>query len=352
MEGNNFMGQDPHEIMAQGMGMSRFSCEDENAYIARILYSAISEWTKTTVLDRSIDIESENWDAGNIRYTKHHVTRKCNLILSAYLDIYPDVKKWFYPKDEPEIQPTKVIQERLEFSGFIVPGPENIIQLPPDKYAKVSEDLYLLRGTSFGKDGEIHGLGWYVNRISEQNAYSLEELFLIPQIDAKDTVLEYSRFAEGKFTLNSVISDVQRYFDPLSRRVFSESWEQLLCHPWELTVYRNNLFDYGLAKQENGEIYTLAFPDHIIKLQDVRRFMYGLRYLSQNSEHAKITIYNDAIKIKLNSFLPGREGMLFYMITWPVRNILDRTEFITSPVFLLIIIELLENLNIKVLQNG
>ncbi|KAF1078278.1 hypothetical protein [Methanogenium sp. MK-MG] len=346
------MGQDPHEIMAQGMGISRFSCEDENAYIARILYSAISEWTKTTVLDRSIEVEGEGCDAGDTRYTKHHVTRKCNLILSTYLDLYPDVEKWFYPKNKPDIQPTKEIQERLEFSGFLVSGTENTIQLPPDKYAKVAEDLYLLRGTSFGKDGEIHGLGWYVNSISELNVYSLEELFLIPQIDAKDTVLEYSRFAEGKFTLNSTISDVRKYFDPSSGRVFSESWEQSLCHPWERTVYRNNIFDYGLAKQENGEISALAFPGHIIKMQDVRRFMYGLRYLSQNPEHARITTYDDAIKIKLNSFLPGREGMLFYMIAWPVRNILDRTEFITSPVFLPIITKLLENLNIKVIQNG
>lgn len=346
------MGQDPHEIMAQGMGISRFSCEDENAYIARILYSAISEWTKTTVLDRSPEVEDEECDAGDTRYTKHHVTRKCNIILSTYLDLYPDVVKWFYPKNKPDIQPTKEIQKRLEFSGFLVSGPENTIQLPPDKYAQVAKDLYLLRGTSFGKDGEIHGLGWYVDRISEQNVYSLEELFLISQIDAKDTVLEYSRFAEGKFRLNSTMSDARTYFDPLSGRIFSESWEQSLCHPWELTVYRNNIFDYGLAKQEKGEIYALAFPDHIIKMQDVRRFMYGLRYLSQNPEHAIITTYDDAIKIKLNSFLPGREGMLFYMIAWPVRNIMDKTEFITSPVFLPIITKLLENLNIKVIQNG
>ncbi|WFN34943.1 hypothetical protein L1S32_02150 [Methanogenium sp. S4BF] len=346
------MGQYPYEIMAQGMGISRFSCEDEIAFISRILYSAISEWTKTTVLDRSIEVEGEVCDAEDTRYTKHHVTRKCNLILSTYLDLYPDVKKWFFPKNKPDIQPIKLIQERLEFSGFLVSGPENTIQLPPDKYAKVAENLYLLRGTSFGKDGEMHGLGWYVDSTSEHNAYSLEELFLIPHIDAKDTVLEYTRFAEGKFTLNSAISDVRRYFDPLSGRVFSESWEQSLQHPWERTVYRNNIFDYGLAKHENGEIYALAFPDHIIKTQDVRRFMYGLRYLSHNPEHARITTYDDAIKIKLNSFLPGREGMLFYMIAWPVRNILDRTEFITSPVFLPIITKILENLNIKVILNG
>jgi len=346
------MGQNPHEIIAQGMGISRFSCEDENGYIARVLYSAISEWMKTVVLDRSIEVEGEYWDAKDTHYTKHHVTRKCNIILSTYLNLYPDVIKWFYPMDNSDIQPTKKIQERLEFSGFLVSGRDNTIQLPPDKHAKIAEDLYLLRGTSFGKHGEIHGLGWYVDRISEQDVYSLEELFLIPQIDAKDTVLEYSRFAEEKYTMNPTISDVRRYFDPLSGRVFSESWEQALSHPWELTVYRNNIFDYGLAKHENGEIYTLAFPDHLIKIEDIRRFMYGLRYLSNNQEHATITVYNDAIKIRLNSFLPGREGMLFYMIAWPVRNILDRTEFITSPVFLPIITKLLENLNIKVIQNG
>lgn len=347
------MGHEPHDIIAQGLGTSRFSCEDEDAYIARVLYSAISEWTKTAVLDRTFEVESKcPDDVQETRYTKHHVTRKCNILLSTYLDLYPNVREWFYPENKPDFQPTKTIQERLEFSGFLVSGPDNTVQLPPNKYARAAEDLYLLRGTSFGTEGEIHGLGWYVNGIPEQDAHSLEEFFLIPQIDAKDTVLEYSRFAEGKYASNPVISDVRRYFDPLARRVFSQSWEKSLHHPWRLTVYRNNPFDYGLAKLENGMIYTLAFPEHTIKLQEVRRFMYGLRYLSRNPEQATITTCNDAIKIKLHSTLPGREEMLFYMIAWPVRNILDRTEFITSPIFLPIITKILENLNIQVKQHG
>ncbi|MDD4254460.1 MAG: hypothetical protein PHP59_03700 [Methanofollis sp.] len=346
------MIQYPHEIIAQGLGISRFSCEDKNAYIARVLYSAISEWIKTAVLDRCIEDREEYQDTKDTLYTKHHVTRKCNIILSAYLDLYPEVKKWFYPEDKPNFQPAKKIQERLEYAGFLVSGPDNTIQLPPDKFARIAEDLFLLRGTSFGKDGEPHGLGWYVNRISEKNAYSLEELFLIPQIDAKDTVLEYSRYANGKYTLNPIISDARKYFDPLSKQIFSDSWKQSLDHPSELTVYRNNLVDYGIAKKENDKVYTLAFPDYIIKTHDVRRFMYGLRHLNDNQEQATITTYKDAIKIRLHSTLPRREEMLFYMIAWPVRSILDRTEFITSPVFLPIVSKILENLNIRVIQNG
>ncbi|KUK70366.1 MAG: hypothetical protein XE11_2326 [Methanomicrobiales archaeon 53_19] len=346
------MGLEPHEVIAQGLGISRFFCEDENAYIARILYSAISEWTKTAVLDKTLEVESESLDTSYTQYTKHHVTRKCNIILSTYLDLYPNVRTWFYPEDKQGIQPTKVIQERLEHSGSLVSGPDNTIQLPPDKYMKIANDLYLLRGTSFGTEGKIHGMGWYVNKISESDVYSLEELFLIPQIDAKDTVLEYSRIAERAYTPNTTISDARRYFDPFSRRIFSESWEESLHHPWELTVYRNNRDDYGFVKQEDGMIYTLAFPDHIIKIQEVRRFMYGLRYLSHNPERATISIYNDAIKIKLHSTLPGREEMLFHMIAWPARNILDRTEFITSPIFLPIVTKILKNLNIQVMQNG
>lgn len=345
------MIQYPHEIMAQGLGISRFSCEDKNTYLARVLYSAISEWIQTAVLDRDFDDKEEYQDIRETLYTKHHVTRKSNIILSAYLDLYPDVKKWFYPEEKADIQPAKKIQERLEYAGFLVSGPDNTIQLPPDKFTRIADDLYLLRGRSFGKEGEAHGLGWYINRAPEKNVHSLEEFFLIPHIDAKDTVLEYSRYANEKYTLNPPISDVRRYFDPLSKRIFSESWEQSLDHPWEITVYRNNRSDYGIAKNKNGEIYTLAFSEHIIKTHEVRRFMYGLRHLNHNPEQATITTYKDAIKIKLHSTLPGREEMLLYMMAWPIRNILDRTEYITSPVFLPIITKLLENLNIRVIQN-
>ncbi|MCK8519267.1 hypothetical protein [Methanoculleus sp. 7T] len=345
------MGPDPHEIIAQGLGITRFFCEDENAYIARILYSAISEWTKTAVLDRNLEIESDSQDPRYAPYTRHHVTRKCNIILSTYLDLYPNVRRWFYPPEKQGIQPAKIIQERLEFSGFLVSGPDNTIQLPPDKYAKITNNLYLLRGTSFGREGKTYGLGWYVDGISESDTYPIEELFLIPQTDAKTIVLKYSKFARSEYTPNTTISDARRYFDPLSRRVFSESWDKSLCHPWKATVYRNNRDDYGFAKQENGMTYTHAFPDHIVKLQEVRRFMYGFRYLNHNPERAIITTYRDAIKIKLHSALPGREEMLFYMVAWPIRNILDRTEFITLPVFLPIITNILKNLNIQVVQD-
>jgi len=341
-----------HDIIAHGLGIYRFSCEDKNEYIARVLYSAISEWIKTAVLDRTLEVERESQDTRDTHYTKHHVTRKCNIILSTYLDLYPEVRKWFYPDNKPAVQPIQEIQERLRFSGFLVSGPDNTIQFPPDRYTRITKDLYLLRGTSFGKDGKIHGLGWYVNGTSGQEVNSLEDLFLLPQIDAKDTVLEYSRYAAGKYTVSPTRSDVRRYFNAFSGERFHDSWEQSLRDHWKLTVYRNNFADYGFAKQEKGEIYTLAFPDHIVKTHEVRRFMYGLRYLSHHQEQAMITIYKDAIKIKLHSTLPRREGMLFYMMAWPVRNILDETEFITSPVFLPIITKLLENLNIQVIQNG
>jgi len=346
------MVSDPHEIIAQGLGITRFFREDENAYIARILYSAISEWTKTTVLDRSLEIESEFQDPRYTQYTRHHVTRKCNIILSTYLDLYPNVRGWFYPLEKQGIQPIKIIQERLEFSGHLVSGPDNTIQLPPDRYAKITKDLYMLRGASFGREGKSYGLGWYIDGISTPDIYPIEELFLIPRIDARTTVLEFSKLARSEYTPNATISDARRYFDPISKRIFSESWEESLRYPWETTVYRNNRDDYGFAKQENGMIYTHAFPDHIIKLQEVRRFMYGLRYLNRNPEQAIITTYKDAIKIKLHSALPGREEMLFYMVAWPSRDILDRTEFITSPKFLPIITKVLKNLNIQVIQNA
>ena len=345
------MRLEPHELIAQGLGMPPFSCEDKYAYIARILYSAISEWTKAAVLDRVLE-GGELQDIKYAQYTKHHVTRKCNTILLTYLDIYPDVRRWFYPEDKQGIQPTKIIQERLEFSGSLVSGPDNTIQLPPDKYAKITNNLYLLRGTAFGREGKAYGLGWYVDGISKSDIYPIEELFLIPQIDAKATVLEYNKLANSEYTPNTTISDARRYFDPLSRRIFSESWEESLPHPWETTVYRNNHDDYGFARQEKGIIYAHAFSDHIVKLQEVRRFMYGLRDLNHNPERAIITTYGDAVKIKLHSALPGREETLFYLIAWPVRNILDRTEFITSPIFLPIITKVLKNLNIQVIQNA
>ena len=55
--------------------------------------------------------------------------------------------------------------------------------------------------------------------------------------------------------------------------------------------------------------------------------MYALRSLSNNTLAAKVTYYNDHVKLKLNALLPKFESILLESYAWPVQNISDKLEW-------------------------
>jgi len=337
-----------HAKMAADMGITSFLDEDLNAALSRITYSAIGEWIKASAYDTNVK-EDEKKDGHENKATKNHITRKCGKILEAYLDLYPDLNDWFYPATvNKAFNPVIEIRNRQLAAGALVSALETRLQFPQEKCTKTADNLYLYRGDTFHKKTQIIGLGNYIRTPDRVPVCSIEEMFLIPNLSAKDYVEQYVQIVSNKFAKSEKAPDTREYFDYLSPRAFWKSWVSSYPKRERLTVYRDSKWDYGLARIESGNLYTLALPQAVLETHDVRRFLYGIREIEQNPAQAKIKDMGSMIHIILPSHLPDLEQNLLYMMAWPRQNIMDRTEYISTKALLPTIKKLLENLNMRV----
>jgi hypothetical protein len=340
-----------HDRMAADMGIPSFADEDPNATISRITYSAIGEWIKASAYDTDVK-EEDKESRGDIGATKNHITRKCGKILGAYLDLYPNLKNWYYPASVNEsFNPVTEIRKRQLAAGVLVSGMDNSLQFPPEKCTQIAENLHLYRGDTFHKKSQIIGLGSYIHRPDQIPVCSIEDMYLIPQLSAKDYVEQYVQKVWKKFVKSENTPETREYFDYNSRSAFWKSWKSSYPKSGKLTVYKDSESDYGLVKVDSGNIYTLAFPQAVIETNDVRRFMYGIRKIGQNPARATIKRIDSTIQITLPSYLPDFEQNLLYMMAWPKKDIMDRNEYISIKELLPAIEKLLTNLSITVIIN-
>ncbi|HEY9059693.1 MAG TPA: hypothetical protein VIO64_04195 [Pseudobacteroides sp.] len=340
------MQKDIINQMAKDMSIIRYSFEDDTSYATRVIYSALSEWIKVAILDRDVNDEELYTDG----VSKIHVTQKCEKILEAMLAICPEAKNWFYPTKKWEY-PIREIRKRLEYAGYIVSGINNSIQLSSPKYASVYDGFYLYRGDSFYLRSMVSGLGTYIHKQPEFGCQSdIKRMFFIPDKNAVDTVRDFENSISRSYEKSLNETKSREYFNFTSYKSFSESWDQAFYQEGKITVYRNGIFDYGLAKFRNRQVYIYQFPKAIISTNDVRRFMYGIKGMYNMECKALIRRHGDAIKMKIFSALPLREQSLLHMMAWPSRDISDITKYIIPVEFTQIIQNTLNNLNIKILE--
>ncbi|WOF16034.1 hypothetical protein F1737_04600 [Methanoplanus sp. FWC-SCC4] len=332
--------------IAKDLNITHFSKENESQFIGRIIYSAISEWIKASTFDRKIDDHEGVKEEG---CTKHHITRKCGEILEGFLEIYPHIEFYFYPFEEKDPKPVQEIQKRLLLGGVLVPGENNTVQLSKEKNGFVNNNLYFERGYFYEPGKQVFGLGCYRNSQKENiPCVRLEELFYIPNENAEKTVNYYINEFKSNFINISDIPDYWRFFDYSSKKSFHNSWNEYFDKNREITVYKNNInnSDYGFIKYSGGKFFFTPFPKHIIQTKEVRRILYGIRSIENNPCNSELTIQGKEVKIQLYTSLPLREQSLLYMISWPVNNMYDRTQYITSIKFLPVIQRILSNLNV------
>ncbi|EHQ36504.1 hypothetical protein [Methanoplanus limicola] len=337
-----------HSKMAEEMKIIPFPEENEDRFIARVIYSALSEWIKASTFDRKIDDQEGVTEDG---CTKHHITRKCGDILKGFLEIYPQIEDYFYPEDEKDPKPIQEIQKRLFSAGVLVSGINNTVQLSQKKYGFVTDNLYFERGNFPETGNQISGLGSYINRVPENSStQQLEELFFIPDENAESTFYNFNKRMKGKYTPLSEIPENWRFFDFNSKKSFYKSWIPYFDETNKITAYKNsnNILDYGIIKNNNGTLSSITFPNHIVDTKEVRRFLYGIRSAEGNPCKAKLTLMGKSVNIEFYTSLPQREQTLLNMIAWPVRSMYDRTQYTAPIVFLPIIKKMFKNLNVDI----
>lgn len=334
--------------MSNDMGITQFQEEDETQYQTRLLYSGMSLWIKTSCNDTYQDDSLEGYEAETSRATKHAVTKKCQKIFDTYLELFPNLKTWFYPKSQNTENPIQEIRNRLIGTGNLVPSSKNTLQHPPISYLKITDALYLYRGLDPCLE-QVIGIGTYTTQLPPRFSSACEtvsSMFSLPSIPSDIFVQHYWRQNMKYFSESRNPPPSREYFDYKTDIPNSESWRKKQIMGEKLTVYRDAETISGLVSSKDGKEYIYRFPEWMQNSHEYRRFYYGLRHCYGYSQKVKISEKEDHFFLRLPSYLPDAEQYALYMVCWPYRNLYDKIQFI-GPINVLPTIEhILCNLNL------
>lgn len=319
------------DSISTDLGITAYNGESNASYHSRLFYSALGEWIKTAANDKMLN-----------GTTKQHITKKVEGILEIYLSLFPDAKEWFYPDEQSN--PVKEILNRLCLSGQLVSAKEDGLQYPPVKCCLIYDNFYLYRGYLGGHESISSGLGRYISEKGDIPEVDFDGYFNLIDEPANEFLKNYLESKYCSFTPVLNIPETREYFSTKLLESFANSWVSSYNSEMETTLYRDNHSDYGFIQQKDGDYEISQIPKSYVDLNDIQRFMYGLRAIHGQNEVVKIVNEGYLLKVTFPSFLPQKELNAVYSLGWPLRDINDKTEFIIPKISLSKINHLCKNL--------
>lgn len=328
--------------MSSDLDIYKYKDEDSISYKARVIYSALSKWVKISTWDSDILEEEEN-----IGKSRKYLSNKAKDFLQNILDIYPEIRTWFYPKDMKE-NPETLIIDRLKNSGEIVKSGFNTkFALPNYEECIISNKAKVTRGIE-NNEIQMH-TGLVQLKLLEDNCnidkQDVFEFYGVEDKNAKEIWNIYLKSAEWRKRQDITCQIFNKY----SKVNFYRSWdESYKLREGEISIYKENHSDYGVIKKVNGEIYTSQFTSILVDNYEIRRFLYGLKSEASNNTIAYYKYKGEGRTVELNlkSALPKHENNILLALGWPKNSIQDTNNLIFSIRVWEFIKLILENLNI------
>jgi len=295
--------------------------EEINQYNARIIYSAISFLMRASAMDS--DLIEVDLSTGA---SKRHVLDKCTMLLEEYLNIYPDVKNWFYENEQKS--PIDTIRSRMLRSGDLIEyGYKTGIALPANDEELLIAGICKVVGypiTFYG--GKTSGICWI--KLTPQIEYNENE-------DVESAVKFTQRFFSEINMVKKIDDERTEYFNPYRRiSTLYQCWENqkpsLKGFEYILTRRNigNNMYEYYIEKVNEGISYIHKIDAFLIEQKENRRIMFGLRAIANNSIKAYFKLSGDLVKLTLRTQIPFQEERIIQSFGWPVRNINDTLNWL------------------------
>ena len=296
--------------IAKDLKITKSIYESEKEFHARIVYSALSVHIRKCILDR----EFGECELGK---SKIYIKQKCEKILDSFIQIYPDIKDWFYENEE---NPIKVIRDRLQAAGDIINiGFNNRVNLVLNEYCNISNDFCVIRGLDFENMSNISGITFLKRCICNEEFKSSIDRFYNYNIERRKKRFEYYK---SNMTLSHELENTE-FFDKYAKCSLYKSWtNDFILENNDITIYRNNINDYGFVKRVDGNIYIKPVDKYDIEYDEIRRYMLLLR--GECNNEMNVYIDNTDCKYIYASFkckLPKDESRIFNALGWPINNI-------------------------------
>ena len=334
------------ERMSKDLNISKYIEENPIMYRSRVIYSALSAWVKISTLDHDILDNKEE----SIGQSRKYLCNSAKIFLDNMFNIFPEVYSWFYPLDL-KCSPESLVINRLRDSGEIVRSGFNTnLALPNYEECAINNKAKVIRGMKSNMIQMHIGLTQLRLLSNDYNMDKQETLFDFYGLENKTALSIWHKYINNtEWRKRQNISC--HIFDKYSKVNFYRSWkDEYQLKECEISIYKENLSDFGVIKKMNGEIYTSQFSSELVDDYEIRRFMYALKCEAKNNVIAdyKYLDNKNLVELNLKSALPIHENNIFLALGWPKNSIQDSQNLIFSVYIWDFIKLILENLNITI----
>ncbi|WP_282925092.1 hypothetical protein [Peptoniphilus genitalis] len=351
------------KIIKENLKIQKYKDEDDVSYLSRLIYSSLGLWCLTLGKNSIEDV---------MGVSKNYLTRKLNLLLEEYINIFPEIKQYFYPQlknlsvEIKNLEKTELalfIRSFYEETGYFLTRENNYNVLNSGReIISLSNGIFLYFGIP-NYNFLMNGLG--INTFENKDngiEINIKE-FLIRDSFTPEEFVE-NIFCEMEFTSIDTEINKLEYFNPLSKKNVYKSWKKDIYYFWKensfdfpiRTVARNleyNEYYKVLIGKDNKILFSKPMKNYFNKKdmsgQEYNRLYLALRKYYDNPATAIFyKIDDDHYRLDLFASIPNREYFYLLLNGWPIDAYTNRYNFIISDDSKSSCAEVLENIGFKV----
>lgn len=290
--------------MAYDMNLSKSKNESEIEYKYRVVYSAMACWIRMFAINR------ENVQRGN---TKIGIVTQGKRVLEVYLELFPELKPYFYTTDD---KPISYMRNLLIENGNLMVTNENRIILSEKKYIAY-RTFEVCLGVCYRESNIVlAGLSIVRYKTNDGNR-CIENLY--NSKDFLESIFKHRRYAES-------INTFEEYFDSnLKVGALYKGWtnKKPIENGFYIARNRNGIgqYDYYLVVIKDSYLGVNCVESSFVEEGNIRRLLYAQRKKVGNPVKYKKINQEEYILLKLYSKLPLYEKLFLQSFAWPMDGI-------------------------------
>lgn len=307
--------------MQNDLNIIQYIGESNESYYSRLIYSAICDWIRYCILDKT----NENFD--EIK-SKQYIHIRCEEILLGLLKMFPECKNYFYNEEDTSgnKNPINILRTRMIENGELIDFFEGV-SLPKGMISSISKEYSRLLGIS--NSNYIYTGITRIIKYCEQDSIDYE-------CDLSTNHAEY-------FLLLKESLKWENYDDVSILEVINPSLKKAPSYCWSNSnfiddneVYLSRIkvsdymYDYFWLKKEENRFYISKINEHYQCFKEYRRFILWQRNQKDNAIHVEYKLLNNCVKVKMYAAIPYSEQKVMNTYGWPVNSIQNNMEYIVA----------------------
>jgi len=318
-------------------------------YHSRILYTALAQWMRYSILDKT-----NNDMNGNIK-SKKYILRRGMGILDNFISLYPMCYKYFYPEDGkgiPKKRPIEELRKKMLNCGELLEiNPKGYVTLPTNYQKPIFSGIT----REYGINNDASSLYIGVTKIIKETERKFIDLNIVDPNDYLNWLNSKSNWEVYKNP------DDFSVFNPRLKRIPSNSWVKYvdyhIINDKVLLARRESRlngmkFDYFLLKKdEAGNTYISRLNSILCDWKEERRIILALRNQLNNNIEAVVRDFGAVKILRLYTRLPLKEEIILDTFCWPRKDIFNKIEYTVSIEIWEYINEILKSINIVIKED-